>query len=163
MARPHKPAWVLRVPRLTLRMQLTLLYAGPFFLSGVALLTIVLLQTKVTVPAGPQANPGPAPSPGTDQQLDRLLTASALGLAVMVVIALVLGWLVAGRFLRPLRTITATARDISASNLHRRLSLGGRDDEFTELGATLDDLFDKPVSRPQPVTIRSPHQCLTVS
>ncbi len=32
-----------------------------------------------------------------------------------------LGWLIAGRFLRPLRTITATARDISASNLHRRL------------------------------------------
>jgi signal transduction histidine kinase len=122
-------------------MQLTLLYAGPFFLSGAALLTIVLLQTRHTVPAGPQANPGPAPSHGPDQQLHRLLTASALGLAVMVVIALVLGWLVAGRFLRPLRTITATARDISASNLHRRLGLGGRDDEFKELAATLDDLF----------------------
>jgi signal transduction histidine kinase len=145
MPRPHQPAWVLRVPRRTLRVQLTLLYAVPFFLSGVALLTIVLLQTKVTAPApaGPHAKPGPAPSPGTDQQLHRLLTASALGLAVMVVLALVLGWLVAGRFLRPLRTITATARDISASNLHRRLDLGGRDDEFTELGATLDDLFER--------------------
>jgi signal transduction histidine kinase len=141
MARPHKPAWVLRAPRRTLRLQLTLLYAGPFLLSGVALLTIVLLQTKVTAPPGLQPNPGPAPSPGTD--LHRLLTASAVGLAVMVVIALVLGWLVAGRFLRPLRTITATARDISASNLHRRLSLGGRDDEFTELAATLDDLFGR--------------------
>jgi signal transduction histidine kinase len=59
------------------------------------------------------------------------------------VIALVLGWLIAGRFLRPLRTITATARDISASNLHRRLGLGGRDDEFKELAATLDDLFER--------------------
>src|SRR4029453_12997151 len=76
-------------------------------------------------------------------QRPRLLPASVVGLAVMVVIALVLGWLIAGRFLRPLRTITATARDISASNLHRRLGLGGRDDEFTELGATLDDLFER--------------------
>jgi signal transduction histidine kinase len=144
MARPRKPAWVLRVPRLTLRLQLTLLYAGPFFLSGAALLTIVLLQTKVTAPAsaGLQANPGPVPSPGTDL-LRRLLTASALGLAVMVVLSLALGWLIAGRFLRPLRTITATARDISASSLHRRLGLGGRDDEFTELAATLDDLFER--------------------
>jgi signal transduction histidine kinase len=145
MGRPHQPAWVLRVPRRTLRMQLTLLYAGPFVLSGVALLTIVLLQTKVTVPLPPgsQANPGPAPCEGADQQLHRLLTASAVGLAVMVVLALVLGWLVAGRFLRPLRAITATARDISASNLHRRLGLGGRDDEFKDLAETLDDLFGR--------------------
>ena len=49
------------------------------------------------------------------------------------------GWLIAGRFLRPLRTITATARDISASNLSRRLALGRRDDEFAELGETLDE------------------------
>ena len=53
------------------------------------------------------------------------------------------GWLIAGRLLRPLRTITATARDISASNLNRRLSLDGRDDEFAELGETLDDLFGR--------------------
>ena len=53
------------------------------------------------------------------------------------------GWLIAGRLLRPLRTITATARDISASNLNRRLALDGRDDEFAELGETLDDLFGR--------------------
>ena len=58
-----------------------------------------------------------------------------------VVVSVALGWLIAGRFLRPLRTITATARDISASNLHRRLSIDRPDDEFTELGETLDDLF----------------------
>jgi signal transduction histidine kinase len=65
----------------------------------------------------------------------------ALVFAGTVLVALALGWLIAGRFLRPLRTITATARDISASNLSRRLSLAGRDDEFTALGETLDDLF----------------------
>ena len=58
----------------------------------------------------------------------------------MVVVSLVIGWLIAGRFLKPLRTITATARDISATNLDRRLNLSGHN-EFTELGDTLDDLF----------------------
>ena len=62
----------------------------------------------------------------------------------MVLLAVVGGWLIAGRLLRPLRTITATARDISATNLNRRLGLGGRDDEFAELGETLDDLFGSP-------------------
>src|SRR5438045_3397212 len=53
------------------------------------------------------------------------------------------GGRIAGRFLRPLRTITATAQDISASHLNRRLSLSPRDAEFAELGETLDDLFGR--------------------
>jgi signal transduction histidine kinase len=65
----------------------------------------------------------------------------ALVFAGTVLVAVALGWLIAGRFLRPLRTITATAWDISATNLSRRLSITGRDDEFTDLGETLDDLF----------------------
>ena len=56
-------------------------------------------------------------------------------------IALVLAWWVAGRFLRPLRTMNTAAREISATNLHRRLALDGPQDELTELGQTLDDLF----------------------
>src|SRR6266487_6959380 len=130
-----------RSPRPTLQMRLTLLYAGPFFLSGAALLTIPLVGAKHTVPAGSQGGVAPSAPQGTDLHLP--LIASAVGLAVMVVISLVLGWLIAGRFLRPLRTITATARDISASNLHRRLSLSGRDDEFKEPAETLDDLFER--------------------
>ncbi|HEV2362274.1 MAG TPA: HAMP domain-containing sensor histidine kinase, partial [Acidimicrobiales bacterium] len=47
------------------------------------------------------------------------------------------------RVLRPLRVMTATAREISASNLHRRLAISGPDDELRELGATLDDLFSR--------------------
>jgi signal transduction histidine kinase len=59
----------------------------------------------------------------------------------MVVLAFGLGWLVAGRVLRPLRAITATARAISATSLHERLALAGPDDEFKELADTLDGLF----------------------
>jgi signal transduction histidine kinase len=51
------------------------------------------------------------------------------------------GWLLAGRVLRPLSTITAAARRISASGLHERLALHGPDDELMELGDTLDGLF----------------------
>ena len=126
--------------RRRLRAQLTLLYAVPFLVSGAFLLSIPILQGRESSPVGVQVGTGPAPPvPGPD--LARLVTASALGLAAMGVLALVLGWLIAGRFLRPLRAITATARDISARNLHRRLGRTGRDDEFTELAATLDDLF----------------------
>jgi signal transduction histidine kinase len=129
------------LPRRTLRTQLTLLYAGPFLISGAALLAIPLLGSSTTVPADGQ-HPVPGAPPGGDAD-HRVFVASAIGLAVMFVVSLVLGWLVAGRFLRPLRTITATARDISANNLHRRLAITRRDDEFTELANTLDDLFGR--------------------
>jgi signal transduction histidine kinase len=129
------------MPRRTLRAQLTLLYAGPFFVSGVLLLSVPILQTRESVPAGIQNGPGPGMQPGTDTS--RILTISAVALAAMVLVSIVLGWLVAGRFLRPLRTITATARDISATNLHRRLGQTGRTDDFAELARTLDDLFER--------------------
>jgi signal transduction histidine kinase len=70
-----------------------------------------------------------------------LLIQSAIALAVMAVVALALGWLVAGRVLRPLREITATARRISATSLHERLTLEGPDDEFKELAGTLNGLL----------------------
>ncbi len=126
--------------RRRLRTQLTLLYAVPFLVSGAFLLSIPILQGRESSPVGGQIGTGPAP-PDPGPTLARLVTVSALGLAAMGVVALVLGWLIAGRFLRPLRAITATARDISARNLHHRLGRTGRNDEFTELAATLDDLF----------------------
>ncbi|MFC4588453.1 sensor histidine kinase [Sphaerisporangium corydalis] len=125
--------------RSTLRTRLTLLYAGPFLLSGAVLLAVPIVQASHTVPAGGRG--GPSAPAGLD--LSPVFAASAAGLAVMVVASVALGWVVAGRFLHPLRTITATARDISASNLHRRLDWTGRDDEFTDLARTLDDLFER--------------------
>jgi signal transduction histidine kinase len=73
--------------------------------------------------------------------LHTLIIQSAFALAVMAALAVVLGWLVAGRVLRPLRTITATTRRISATSLHERLAADGPDDEFTELAGTLNDLL----------------------
>jgi len=74
-------------------------------------------------------------------EMRQLLLNSGLALAVMAFAATGLGWVVAGRVLRPLRTITATARDITASNLHQRLALPGPDHELKELGDTFDALL----------------------
>jgi signal transduction histidine kinase len=70
-----------------------------------------------------------------------LLLDSAIALGVMSVLSLWLGWVVAGRALRPLRTITNLAREVSASSLHRRLALAGPEDELKQLGNTFDDLL----------------------
>ncbi len=61
----------------------------------------------------------------------------------MAVLAFILRWLMAGRVLRPLSTITATARRISATQLSERLYLQVLHDEFIDLGDTLDDLFGR--------------------
>lgn len=75
--------------------------------------------------------------------LHKLLFYSAVALAIMALIAVVLGFLIAGRVLRPLRTITSTAQEISASNLHERLDLKGPDDELKKLGDTIDELLGR--------------------
>jgi signal transduction histidine kinase len=82
----------------------------------------------------------------SEQHADRmreLLIQSGIALGVMVVVSAALGWIVAGRVLRPLRTITTAARDISAANLHRRLALEGPEDELKELGDTFDELLGR--------------------
>ncbi|MBO0815844.1 MAG: HAMP domain-containing histidine kinase [Actinobacteria bacterium] len=74
-------------------------------------------------------------------EMRQLLIYSGVALAIMAAISVVLGWLTAGRVLRPLRTITAAAKDVSATSLHRRLALDGPDDELKELGDTFDGLL----------------------
>jgi signal transduction histidine kinase len=75
--------------------------------------------------------------------LNTLLVGAAIALAAMTVAAGGLGWLMAGRALRPLRTITWAARNMSARNLHQRLALAGPDDELKELGDTIDGLLGR--------------------
>ncbi len=71
----------------------------------------------------------------------QLLVNSGIALAIVAALALLAGWLVAGRMLQPIRTITRTARRISSTSLHERLALDGPQDELKELGDTLDSLF----------------------
>ena len=72
-----------------------------------------------------------------------LLLFFGIALGIMAVASVGLGWIVAGRILGRLRTMTATARTISASNLHERLAFDGPDDELKELGDTFDGLLGR--------------------
>lgn len=132
-----------RVPRRTIRVRLAALLFAVFLGSGAVLLavTFAIFQGRTgnvlhAVPVGPQTRITPVSS-----DAHQLLIASGIALAIMAGVSLALGWLVAGRFLRPLRTITATTRDISAANLQERLRLGGPDDELKELADTVDQLL----------------------
>jgi signal transduction histidine kinase len=78
-----------------------------------------------------------------NSDLHHLLILSGVALAIMMAASMALGWFLAGRVLRPLQTITATARAISVSNLHERLALKGPNDELRELGDTFDELLGR--------------------
>ncbi|MEV0824907.1 sensor histidine kinase [Nonomuraea rubra] len=132
-----------RPVRRSLRTRLALAYAAGIYAAGVLVVVMVdvpLASIDASVPKGP-ASPGAVTGTGPGISLPQLLIGSAVALTVLIPVSLALGWYVAGRFLRPLRAITATAKVISAGNLHRRLDLGDPADELTELGHTLDDLF----------------------
>ena len=149
-----------RRPRPTARLRLTILYGcvclvfGAILLAFIYLLTWGALTTTLTAHAqsggnssqsspAQQAPQGQAPDVAEQVNFDRglLLTRSAIALGLVSMAAVGAGWLLAGRVLRPLSTITTTARRISASSLHERLALDGPDDELKELGDTLDALL----------------------
>ncbi|MFD4509401.1 sensor histidine kinase [Streptomyces sp. NPDC058457] len=127
----------------SLRTRLALAYAAGVYAAGVFVLVCVAVPLAGVRSAKPKGHPSSDAITGTGNgiSLPQLLTGAAVALVVLIPVALALGWFVAGRFLQPLRAITATARIISAGDLHRRLDLGEPTDELTELGRTLDDLF----------------------
>jgi signal transduction histidine kinase len=140
-------------------MRLTLLYAAMFLASGTLVLALVYLSVghSSAISVSPVPTEGfarPIPAPGrflvgpadlVSQQhsadQNRLLAVSWFALALTTGISALFGWIAAGRVLRPLRTITTAAKSISAGSLHQRLALTGPDDEFKQLGDTLDELL----------------------
>jgi signal transduction histidine kinase len=87
------------------------------------------------------AQTGPIQAAQRAADSHQLVVNSGIALGIAAMLALLAGWLVAGRMLRPIRTITRTARRISSTSLHERLALDGPQDELKELGDTLDGLF----------------------
>ncbi|MDG4859602.1 HAMP domain-containing sensor histidine kinase [Streptomyces sp. T-3] len=75
--------------------------------------------------------------------LNRLLTVSLVALALFAVVSLVLAWWLAGRVLRPVGVIAATARRLSGENLHQRIALGGPPGELKRLADTFDEMLDR--------------------
>src|SRR5215468_5593228 len=78
-----------------------------------------------------------------DQAIHQLLVQSGIALPVMALASVGLGWWVAGRALRPLRRMTATARSLSEASLHERIALDGPSDELRELAETFDAMLDR--------------------
>src|SRR5260370_20969051 len=126
------------LPRRPVRMRLTALYGALFVVSGAVLLAIasgvVVSSSRMSVTAANRAVPSTALAQARIHQLqDQLVTAeakihsgvshdllvgSAIALAIMTVVSLALGWLVAGRVLPPLRVMTAATRRLSPERLH---------------------------------------------
>jgi signal transduction histidine kinase len=75
--------------------------------------------------------------------LHQIIEESGIALGIMALISALLGWLVAGRVLRPLRTMTATTQQISEANLHERLAMQGPKDELRQLADTIDGLLQR--------------------
>lgn len=152
--------------RWTIRLRLTLLYGALFLATGVLLLAVTYVLVAHTPPWADIAPPtapeltlpdraGPAPqvsSPSVELQdqlarqrahdLRQLLVASGIALALMTFVSVGLGWLMAGRALRPLRAMAVTAKSISANDLHQRLDTQGPADEIKDLSDTFDKLLD---------------------
>jgi signal transduction histidine kinase len=146
--------------QLTARSRLSMLYTGMVLAAGIVLtaLTYILLHRAlgrrlavVFIGNGPGVGPLP-PLPGDmrtagekvqQTTLSTFLTQASIALAVVTVLAAVLGWLVAGRVLRPIRTISAAAQRLSVENLSERVPVSAPADELTTLAGTINGMLDR--------------------
>jgi signal transduction histidine kinase len=159
--------------RFTVRVRLTLLYAGAFFLAGAALVALMYfylgqsldrqLSTRIgdteqhlsaylgqpdghgSIDARARLHDTLAAQYARERAdtLRAMLTLSLASLGVVGVAAGGLGWLLAGRALRPLQQITATARRVADRSLHERIALDGPDDEVKDLADTFDAMLER--------------------
>ncbi|MBG0831439.1 HAMP domain-containing protein [Planomonospora sp. ID67723] len=146
----------------TIRVRLTLIYSGLFLLTSVVLLVTVNLLLRQALdarlarlprleepPAPTQAGrlPPQPPRPRLPELVDDVIgyqwEVTALTVGILTLVSLLVGWLVAGRILRPIHRITATAQRLSLSTLHERIALTGPKDELKELADTFDAMLDR--------------------
>jgi signal transduction histidine kinase len=144
------------------RVRLTVLYAAAFLAAGVVLVAVTywLVSQSLSQPIEHRQELG-AHRPVTvadlgvmetareaveayrSEALSSLLTWSLLALAGALVLAVALGWVLAGRALRPLRHVTETANRVADRSLHERIALDGPDDEVKELADTIDAMLER--------------------
>jgi two-component system sensor histidine kinase VanS len=130
-----------RAPGLSVRLKLTLSYAGLVMLAGALLLAVVWVFLLRYVP-DVLVLPEPAPRfPDRSDLLDAFVPKAALMLAFLLAFSLVGGWLLAGQMLAPLTRITNAARMAATGSLSHRIQLEGRRDEFRELADAFDSML----------------------
>jgi signal transduction histidine kinase len=164
---------VSRRPRLTVRARLTLLYTGLFAACGAIVVAVSYILVARLEPQGQSqqapasflarcrseqlsAHPNArilakcnayfqlqGARHQRDVTLSHLLQYSLITLAVVIALAAVLGWIAAGRALRPVHRITAAARAATEQNLSARVALRGPRDELQELAETFDEMLNR--------------------
>lgn len=134
-----------RGPGPSVRLKLTLSYAGFVMLAGALLLAVVWVfllryvpDRSVSTPAG---LPPPGFSPTRSDLLDAFAPKVALMLAFLLVFALAGGWILAGQMLAPLTRITEATRLAATGSLSHRVGLPGRRDELRELADSFDAML----------------------
>ena len=126
----------MRSPRLTVRARLTAIYVA---LAGLS--TGVLLLVSYWL-LGRHFDRTLSPPLASDA-IDEVAFQYFIAFAGVVVLAAVLGWVVAGWVLAPLKRITGTAQRVSEEHLDERIPVDGPDDELRELSETLNEMLDR--------------------
>src|SRR5512132_3781533 len=134
-----------RAPGLSVRLRLTLSYAGFVMLAGALLLAAVWLFLLRYVPERALIVPGSSDLHGVFPIRSNLLHVfaprAAAVLAFLLVFGLLGGWILAGRMLAPLARITDATRMAATGSLSHRVALEGRQDEFRELADSFDTML----------------------
>ena len=133
MARPPGPS---------VRLKLTLSYAGFLMVAGALLLAVVWLFLLRYVPPEAAATVNGF-TPGRDDLVRAFVPAAAWAMLFLLVFGLVGGWFLAGRMLAPLARITRATRKAATGSLSHRIDLDGRQDEFRELADSFDTMLAK--------------------
>jgi signal transduction histidine kinase len=138
---------------MTARGRLTILYTALVLAAGILLTALTYLLMRRTgghrvsvITLSPSPGPGeipPLPDSVKAVTLTDFVTQAAIALAMVTALAAVLGWLVAGRVLRPIRTISATAQRLSAENLSERVPITTPADELATLASTINGMLDR--------------------
>ena len=162
-----------RHPRLTVRARLTLVYTGLFAVCGAIVIAVSYILVARLEPAAQSTQAPPSflarcrseqlsshpddhvlakcnayfqlqgAQHQRDVTLSHLLEYSLITLALVIALAAFLGWIAAGRALRPVHRITAAAQAASESNLSARVALHGPRDELRDLAETFDEMLDR--------------------
>jgi signal transduction histidine kinase len=163
MTRFHRPEWMQSI-----RFRLSLLYSGLLFGASALVVGAIYFGLRIALERQPVFNqllisPTYTIRNGqivtlaelqmteveslerlvNEQTLARLAAYSFVALGILFCLSLLIGWFVSGRTLRPIHRITDVARDIQATDLSRRISLEGPQDELRRLGDTFDQMLDR--------------------
>jgi two-component system, OmpR family, sensor histidine kinase VanS len=127
-----------RAPGLSVRLKLTLSYAGFLMVAGAVLLAAVWVFLLRDVPDVTAAPGGPLTRNGLARDF---APAAGAALVFLLVFGLLGGWILAGRMLAPVTRITDATRMAATGSLSHRIQLEGRKDEFRELADAFDTML----------------------